>query len=410
MTAHAVFSPSAAHRWFNCPGSINLIASLPAMPAVSVYASEGSAAHALAADCLTHGEDCSDYLGEKFVADGQEFVVDETMAEAVQVFVNFVRDKVNQGYQMRVEVRLDLGHLWPGQFGTGDCVLYHEEFRDLIVVDLKYGRGVVVDVEDNAQLLSYASGAWYPYKDFSDAPVPKHDIKAVTVVIIQPRAVGVAPIRMMSVPLPRLSAFEDEFRAAALKASAPGAALVPGSWCQFCAAAAICPALKDRAHAIARLEFASVPPPVSKLSAEEIGAVLDSADLIESWIEAVRKEGLRRALAGESVPTGWKVVRKNTHRKWIDEDKAASVLATVYELDEDDVWTKKIVSPAQAEKLVGKGNKEGLSTLIRKPPGDPMLAPETDSREALKVDIASEFGTRQVLQESVKLLTGAVLE
>jgi Protein of unknown function (DUF2800) len=400
--AHAVYSPSSAYRWFACPGSIGLIASLPAAPAVSVYASEGSAAHALAAECLNHNEDAVDYLGDKFIADGVEFVVDESMVEGVQVYLDYVRSKILDGYVIHVEVKLDLGHLWPGQFGTGDAVLHNQAKGDLIVADLKFGRGVVVDVENNPQLLSYASGALQRYRDWSDAPVARYDIRSMSIAVIQPRAGG-EQVRVMNVPLDRLRSFEDEFRAAALRASAPDAALVPGSWCQFCAAAGICPALKDKAYAIARAEFGSPPRP-TELTLDELGNVLDAASMIEDWIEAVKREALRRALAGE-LPAGWKVVRKNTHRKWLDEAKAAAVLRTVYEVDEDRVYTRKIVSPAQAEKLLSKADRDGLASLIRRPPGDPTLAPEYDKREPLKVDVDVEFGRkplREALHNSVE--------
>ena len=45
MSAHALLSPSAAHRWLNCPRSARLEAELPEK--VSVYAEEGTLAHSV---------------------------------------------------------------------------------------------------------------------------------------------------------------------------------------------------------------------------------------------------------------------------------------------------------------------------------------------------------------------------
>ena len=44
--AHAVLSPSSAERWFNCPGSVALIDTLPPEAfRTSKFAAEGTVAH-----------------------------------------------------------------------------------------------------------------------------------------------------------------------------------------------------------------------------------------------------------------------------------------------------------------------------------------------------------------------------
>ena len=60
---HAKLSPSGAHRWMACPGSIVLESNIPDKG--SVYADEGTAAHELAAWCLKDNMDPSNYLNEK---------------------------------------------------------------------------------------------------------------------------------------------------------------------------------------------------------------------------------------------------------------------------------------------------------------------------------------------------------
>ncbi|MFN8993077.1 MAG: DUF2800 domain-containing protein, partial [Pseudomonadota bacterium] len=45
-SAHARFSPSAAHRWLRCTGSLALCETVP--PRTSEYADEGTAAHEVA--------------------------------------------------------------------------------------------------------------------------------------------------------------------------------------------------------------------------------------------------------------------------------------------------------------------------------------------------------------------------
>lgn len=382
--AHAVFAPSSAYRWFKCPGSIRLSADLPAKSS-SVYAAEGTAAHELAADCLLDGDDAAAHLGRVIEVDGKTFTVDEVMADAVQVFLDLVRSYAEDGYELRSEVRLDLSHLWPDQFGTGDAVLFNPNLHDLQVVDFKYGANVDVDVEENPQLLSYLSGAARLYHN--------HRVDTVAVHIVQPRTPGPA-VKSWECTVERLADFESEFRKAADSASQPSAPLVSGDHCQFCPAAGACPELRDRSLKAARAEFEDGVielPSVEKLSAKQLGAIMSEVLLIESWCSAVRDHALASALDG-AIPDGFKLVAKRTHRRWIDDDKAAAALRTLYDVEDAALFTKKLVSPAVAEKLVGKASAKGLDILTTRPAGGATLAPLSDKRKPLSVDAASEFG------------------
>ena len=53
-------------------------------------------------------------------------------------------------------------------------------------------------------------------------------------------------------------------------------------------------------------------------------------------------------------------------------------------------FTRKLISPAQAEKALGKGHAI-LAHYAIKPPGKPVLAPESDPRPALAVDPGADF-------------------
>jgi len=387
MNAHAVFSPSAAHRWFACPGSIRLTADLPRAPS-SVYAEEGTAAHLLIERCLSENNDADFYIGGfiELADTGNRYEITEEMAASVQVFLDLVLSFVEDGYVLRSEVKLNLGHLWPDQFGTGDAVLYHQDNSDLHVVDFKYGKGVVVDPEENPQLLSYLSGAAKLYHNTG--------VDSVSVHIVQPRVPG-EQVKSWGTTVERLAEFEDEFRRAAELASTPNAPLVPGSHCQFCPAAGFCPALRDRALLLAQAEFTDGVielPPVEKLSAVQLGKLMNEVALVESWCSSVRDHALASALDGH-MPDGFKLVAKRTIRRWIDEDKAAGALRSLYEIEDSALFTRKLVSPSQAEKLIGKGGTKSLDSLTTRPPGGATLAPLSDKRAALSVNAAHEFDT-----------------
>jgi hypothetical protein len=67
-------------------------------------------------------------------------------------------------------------------------------------------------------------------------------------------------------------------------------------------------------------------------------------------------------------------------------------LRSLYELEDNAIYIKKLVSVAVAEKLVGKEAAKGLDALTTRPPGGATLAPLSDKRKALSVDPAQEFG------------------
>lgn len=396
--AHAVFSPSSAHRWMQCPASIRMSKDIPYMP--SKYADEGSAAHALAALCFDTGNWPQDLVGDEFnINETTTFVVDDDMAEHTATFVQFVRILAGTGYTLAHEQRLDLGHLYPGQFGTGDAILYDHKTNHLVVADFKYGVGVPVKPDNNPQLLAYASGAAQPYLD-------KADNLKITLVIVQPRAPALLPIRHWNTTRDRLSEFEDEFRVAVARALNPTSPLIPGMHCKFCPAAPTCPALRAHNMCIAKTEFAAyavsqpepepatpidLPDPAT-LTPEHLGQILQNAELLAFWIEEVRAYATRQALAG-NPPVGWKAVAKNTHRKWIDdEDQVLNTLKKQFKLKADVAYVApKLKSPAQIEKLVGKSRAPLLADLIVRPQGEPTIAPLEDPRPSLTTDPGKEF-------------------
>lgn len=88
--AHAILGASSASRWLNCPGSVRLTKDLPDQS--SPYAALGSAAHELCDICLNDGSDAASHTGEHITAKGEEFEVDAEMASAVQIYLDYVRE------------------------------------------------------------------------------------------------------------------------------------------------------------------------------------------------------------------------------------------------------------------------------------------------------------------------------
>jgi hypothetical protein len=275
-----------------------------------------------------------------------------------------------------VEKKIDLGWLYPGMFGRNDA-LVGELFGVLYVYDFKYGAGVAVEVEENPQEMYYGLGA-----------VQGDAYEEVELVIVQPRAhhpKGPGPGGPPTTDA--LQAWGKEVLLPRAEATtAPDAPLSVGEHCRFCPVLAICPAQQAHAITVAQEAFAdtpAAPPAPETLTPDKLRRVLDAAGIVEEWLNAcrsyVRAMLERGALKPEEV--GYKLVHgKKGHRKWQNESAAAALLGL--ELGED-AYVKTLLSPAQAEKALGKDRKATLKGMIVDGAPGVALVPLSDAREAI---------------------------
>lgn len=371
--AHAELGASSASRWMACPGSVRLSAGLPDV--TTAFAQEGTAAHALAELALHRGVPCETFIGTVL----EDVEVTEDMAAFTQVYVDECRRLQAATGTAWIEQRFTLASLAPPapMFGTADFVAYDAATRTLYVRDLKYGQGVVVEAAGNKQLRYYALGAL-----LSDAAKGKA-IDAIDIGIVQPRAAHPdGPVRHEVLSLDELLLFADDLLAAARATLAFDAPLVPGPHCRFCKASGACPAQHAAAQDIAQVEFGVVeaqPPAPELLPPAVFAEVLAKLPVLEDWINAVRVHATRTLEAGGEVP-GYKLVQKRAVRKWRDEAEAAQRLEALGE-SPDDLYDRKLKSPAQVEKLVGK--KHLPADLVIQQSSGTVLAPSHDPRAAV---------------------------
>jgi hypothetical protein len=191
----------------------------------------------------------------------------------------------------------------------------------------------------------------------------------------------------------------------ALKPDAPRYA---GEWCRFCKAAASCPALRDRAFSRADLAFDAVMedaveaiPAPSEMSNNDVAKALAAADMLDLWITAVRQHAAGIIRQGQGVQ-GWKLVNRQGRRKWVDETKAAQYIEALG----FDPWNRKVLSPAQAEK-VAKAHAKATNTKVAmnlagltvlSEPGT-ALVPETDPRPAIGAGAVEAANAEEVIAD-----------
>jgi hypothetical protein len=415
--AHARLAPSASHRWIECPGSV--AASEMIADESSVYAAEGTAAHELAAHCLLGGHDSVKYLGfcvDTRSTDGSIFTtkkpdsvtvfeVDEEMVESVQLYLDTVRSllpKKSDDYELDVEQRLDMTHLHPEIYGTGDTVIYLPRSATLHVLDFKYGKGVAVEVDENPQLMLYGAGAAKRYHNRRVDKVALH--------IVQPRAQHHrGPVRSWVTDALTLMEFEDDIRVAAVRAMDPDAPRFAGEWCRFCKALPVCPVARQKARAVAQSQFddessdtdvsgagesprggTSVSP--ATLSPDALAKVLREAEFVGNWVKAVQEHAHAEAIAGR-MPTGFKLVPKRATRKWKGDQEEVRDWLVVEGLDDEDIFVEPTLrSPAQIEKVMGKKAFADIAdSMVVKVSSGTNLVPETDHRKGVKSSADSDF-------------------
>ena len=342
---HSILGASSSHRWLACPGSIRLSAGLP-NPS-SVYAQEGTAAHELAEKCLREDCDAASRIGTVITVDGHIYIVTEEMAASVQVYLDVVREAyadAGLNASMMIERKFDLSWLHPGLFGTNDAMV-GQSFGLLQVFDYKHGAGVAVDVEKNSQLMYYGLGA-----------IKGEAYEEVELVIVQPRAFHPGgPVRRYRMSVTDLMKWAFGVLIPGAKATeAPDAPLCTGHHCKFCLATAVCPAQKDQAYAVAKGAFADkkAPPPPESIPLPELKRILDASDMVEAWLKSCRAYAFGLLDTGRVLPEqlGYKIIAGRASRSWRDEGRAQETLATF--LDEE-AYSKKLITPAQAEKLLG---------------------------------------------------------
>lgn len=364
MTAHAKLSASGSPRWLACPGSVAAEAALPPEKSGGIYAEEGTAAHALAEWCLS--ESRAPFGWEGRALPGSAVTVTREMCNAVQQYLDYCHTVPGR---REIEQRVDFSEWVPDGFGTSDMISVADGV--IHVVDLKYGKGVRVDAEGNSQMLLYALGAYNERSAICD-------IRKARMVIVQPRLDHISEAEINIAELLKWGEWASQRAEIALSDDAPRA---PGEKpCQWCRAKAKCPALDKLTRDTLAADFEELTSP-STLSDARLREVLEAKKLITGWLDAVEAHIVARLESGQDFP-GFKLVAGRSLRQWGDE---ATAEAELVKLLGDEAHTRKLISPAQAEKVLGKAKAKLIEPLTIKPEGKPTLASEDDKRPAVNL-------------------------
>ena len=366
---HAKLSPSAAERWTICPGSIRMSDGMPSKS--SKFADEGTLAHSVAEAMLNGGV----------------FEASDEMIRLVRVYVDHVDALADHPYaECHIEAQVKVtDNLW----GTADAIVWRPDTATLHVVDLKYGAGVGVEVRGNLQLQIYALAALLtfgypaatvnvgivqPRFNHPDGPCRSVDFSAVDLLDFHAGLMdAIARVDDASHGRKNTAAWQEEYLHPTEKA------------CRWCLGAPICPKLASKSQELAKVAFA----PAMTYDPALLASTLDQLALMEGWIKNVREFAYAEAEAGRPIPN-YKLVEKRAVRKWMGDESA--IVEALHNAGVTDLYeVPKMITPAAAEKLLGKADKNLLDDLCVKESSGHTLVHASDKRPAVRIDAQSAF-------------------
>lgn len=375
---HSILAPSCK-EWFHCGLAAKFLA-IKEDDEAGEAAQFGTEAHALAEAYIIQSLKLVPY--EPNVGLTPEEVrarlklYSQEMEHLASAYANFVVDTVSfeakrtgEKPVVLVEQYLEMDYA-PDTHGTLDCGIIAGD--TLTVIDNKTGYVKVTAEEDgelNSQLAIYGLYAYKCYREI-------YPIKQVRLVIYQERIHNISEV---TVSAEQLEAWEREKLIPAAKNALSGnPKSASGWWCKYCPGRAICRRRSEDAFAVA----GEMKKP-DLMTDAEIEQLLPKLDGLIDYAEAVKEYALKKAVEQGRRWSGFKLVESSTKRKISDEEAVGKILTEAG----FSPFAQKLLPIADMQKMVGKKKFDELvGGYIVKPKGQPVLAPEGDSRTEIFIN------------------------
>ena len=351
-TEHATFGSSTAKRTNHCPAWVELSQGVPRRE--SKAAADGTIVHSLVETYLLDND-----APWPSTVDAEHIELAEDLLAAVEATMQKY-NVIEYEPEVRCTVAEDV-------FGTIDFVGLAGD--TVIIGDVKSGRGVQVEAENNDQILF---AAWAAIGQ-SSVSREIRNAKTFIGVIWQPSRDGEIQTKEWVFGLSSVRAWGANHLKQIERARAGGQTPNPGDHCAFCPAAFKCPA--KTGAALEALQF-------KPDDLETIAKAMDMVDELKAWCADVEKAAYNALEVGQPVP-GWKLVAKRASRKWADE--AAAIKALRRPLGGvKQITTQKLLGIGAIEKMIkAAGVDISLDALTVAESSGTTLAPESDKRPAV---------------------------
>jgi hypothetical protein len=347
----------------------------------SIYADEGTAAHAVAS-ALLKGEVCTEVLA-KFKT---FFQLETDYIEALNYVDSYVLAIRNaaEGKILLVEQSLPM-EKWTsesGATGTADAIIVDLKTMTIEVWDLKFGQGNVVWATGNPQTRLYALGAL----DLVEMIYGK--VSSVKLMIFQPRRDHADYEVLTREEL--LEFGKKSYAAGVFALSIPihecEKYLVPSAeGCLFCPKAPTCSARAKQVQDSVFESFTVVEPGKLQAITKPVNSIDWQTDeeltLIEDWCKA-RREYIYAQLRSGAVNSEWKLtLGRQGHRKFTDEARVVKLLKSL-KFKKEQIFEQSLISLTKIEKLVPKPKWPVFEALISRNPAQPIAVSSADPRPA----------------------------
>jgi hypothetical protein len=358
-------------------------------------AAQGTLFHSFAEMCVEFGFQPEDFPTDNtFIVDGHEVVYDDEMVEGMQEGLAYIEDNFQgDDWIVLVEnrVKIEPWTLEEGGFGTSDLCAISVMHRRIVVFDWKYGL-VGVSPKKNEQLIIYGLGCWETFarKMFGgDAKNIQVDI-----VVEQPRAPGGGGLWQTTM-LTLLKFGKDIKDKAALTYGDNPPRIAGSTQCKYCKASVDCDEWAEFNISVfdilpeemdENIEMGSPPKmPNSKfLTPERRSFLILHIDVMKKWVEKLTTQAMEDYEADLPVPNLKIVLGRRGIRAYRPGEEKDAKKYLVKRLGHKKAHTEKILSPAQAEKLIGKPEfAKQLKKFVTQKDPKRSLVPDTDNRKTL---------------------------
>lgn len=380
--AHSLLSCSGSDRWMNCTPSARKEEHIASIE--SPYALEGTLAHELSEIELKKYFkiiDNAEYKTRLAEIEENEHYNDE-MPDFVDVYVTHCIEQVNyyksicEHVEISIEDKIDLSRYIPDGGGSNDFVIIADNF--IIVIDLKYGRGVSVSAVNNSQLKLYGLGSVFKHR-------LSYNMKEIILTIVQPRTYNISTDVLTVEELENWA--ETEVVEKAKIAFAGEGELNPGNWCKFCKFKPKCRAIYDQNQEMMKKDFGDP----SELTEEEIREVFEKSDQIISWVNSVQALIMDKLMKKQDF-SGYKLVKGRSIRKFKEPEAVKTKLLNDGFEEADFMAAPKLLGITAIEKLVGKKKFETeMDDLVFKTEPKPTIALSTDKRDSFFSSAENDF-------------------
>lgn len=437
---HARLSPSKSGRVLVCAASVNREAALPDEPG-GPAANQGTNAHWLLEQCIiedrcppgVYGDGGNGFLAQlPYTADG---LPHELLDQAYNCYhyVKQRKEALGEGTQLLPEAKVD-PMLYTGRNdspGTVDAILVSGDLRTVEIVDLKTG-GSLVEA-DASQLKLYALGVMAQYAS-PDGSVPFDTIRLT---VFQPKRPGEETVERFVdfTPADLIQWAHGTWVPAAVASDDPNAPANPtDEGCKYCKAKkhGTCAEYKAAIQGVAVQLFGPVDTPtfsgavinpalpnatdallsefaVKQMTPEQVGAFLDIWPLVKARGKDIEEHAINMLKARVAIP-GHKLVEGRKTNAWAHDDEEQAKKFKNAKLTLDDIYLRKLRSPAQMRDMRLPPNKwASVKKHIITKPGGLTLAPEDDSRPNAMPAIAFA-PVDQVAQQTLEAPKAEVVE